>query len=74
MCVLGNPWGYSSVGRALPSHGRGQGFESPYLHHNALTKKMSEPEKPAAAGFSASQKPHFYFLQTVDVKTAFQPF
>jgi hypothetical protein len=27
-------WGYSSIGRALPSHGRGRGFESPYLHHS----------------------------------------
>ena len=26
-------WGYSSVGRALASHVRGQGFDSPYLHH-----------------------------------------
>ena len=26
-------WGYSSVGRALASHVRGPGFESPYLHH-----------------------------------------
>jgi hypothetical protein len=25
-------WGYSSVGRALRSHRRGWGFESPYLH------------------------------------------
>ena len=25
-------WGYSSVGRALRSHRRGGGFESPYLH------------------------------------------
>ena len=25
--------GYSSVGRALASHVRGRGFESPYLHH-----------------------------------------
>ena len=25
--------GYSSVGRALGSHSRGQGFDSPYLHH-----------------------------------------
>ena len=25
--------GYSSAGRALASHVRGQGFESPYLHH-----------------------------------------
>ena len=27
------PWGYSSVGRALEWHSRGQGFDSPYLHH-----------------------------------------
>lgn len=26
-------WGYSSVGRALRSQCRSQGFESPYLHH-----------------------------------------
>ena len=26
-------WGYSSVGRALALHARGQGFESLYLHH-----------------------------------------
>ena len=26
-------WGYSSVGRALEWHSRGQGFEFPYLHH-----------------------------------------
>lgn len=25
-------WGYSSVGRALPLHGRSQRFESAYLH------------------------------------------
>lgn len=25
-------WGYSSVGRALQWHCRGQGFDSPYLH------------------------------------------
>ena len=25
-------WGSGSVGRARPSHGRGQGFESPLLH------------------------------------------
>ena len=26
-------WGRSSVGRALPSQGRGRGFDSPRLHH-----------------------------------------
>ena len=31
-------WGCGSVGRALPSHGRGRGFESPHLHHpNVMT-------------------------------------
>ena len=28
------PWGCSSAGRALRSHRRGQGFESPHLHHS----------------------------------------
>ena len=27
-------WGRSSAGRALPSQGRGRGFESPRLHHD----------------------------------------
>ena len=31
----GNIWGYSSVGRALALHARGQGFESLYLHHKS---------------------------------------
>ena len=26
-------WGHSSVGRALEWHSRGQGFDSPWLHH-----------------------------------------
>ncbi len=29
-------WGFSSVGRALEWHSRGQGFESPKLHQNNL--------------------------------------
>ena len=32
-------WGCSSAGRALPSHGRGQGFESPQLHRNGTQKR-----------------------------------
>src|SRR5271166_6125778 len=31
--VRWTPWGCSSAGRALASHVRGQGFESPHLHH-----------------------------------------
>ena len=30
-------WGYSSVGRALEWHSRGQGFDSPYLHQKEST-------------------------------------
>ena len=33
-------WGYSSVGRALASHVRGQGFDSPYLHHLPKTRQV----------------------------------
>ena len=29
-------WGCGSVGRALPSHGRGRGFDSPHLHHRTF--------------------------------------
>ena len=31
--TLPDPGGVAQPGRALPSHGRGQGFESPHLHH-----------------------------------------
>ena len=36
MLVEFGVWGYSSAGRALRSHRRGRGFESPYLHHGVL--------------------------------------
>ena len=32
------PWGYSSVGRALEWHSRGQGFDSPYLHQKGTIR------------------------------------
>ena len=36
--------GHSSVGRALPWHGRGQGFESPWLHHvKSLRDHVAQP-------------------------------
>ena len=46
-------WACGSVGRALRSHRRGQGFESPQVHQNKPTKKL--------AGFEAS---FFYFVRT----------
>ena len=35
--IFNRAWGYSSVGRALASHVRGQGFDSPYLHQDSKT-------------------------------------
>ena len=35
-------WGYSSAGRALASHVRGQEFESPYLHHGQRPERISQ--------------------------------
>ena len=32
--IQDGPWGYSSVGRALPLHGKCQRFESAYLQNN----------------------------------------
>ena len=39
LSILCATWGYSSVGRAFGWHPKGQGFESPYLHHTRLFKK-----------------------------------
>ena len=33
MFLVTNTWGYSSAGRALAWHARGQEFDPPYLHH-----------------------------------------
>ena len=39
---IGNDWGCSSAGRALASHARGRGFESPHLHHKSyIVLRMS---------------------------------
>ncbi len=48
--AMGSPiWGFSSVGRALPWHGRGQGFDSPKLHavrwQSHLTNRVSTSSK-----------------------------
>ncbi len=51
------PWGCSSVGRALASHVRGQGFESPHLHQRF------------AAGTTAAKHP--IFLASPGVGLAF---
>ena len=45
------PWGYSSVGRALEWHSRGQGFDSPLYAHSAF---MSELETALSVSFSFS--------------------
>src|SRR3972149_4680325 len=44
-------WGYSSIGRALRSHRRGRGFESPYLHQNPISRGRPFPGR---TGFAVS--------------------
>ena len=39
--IFNRAWGYSSVGRALASHVRGQGFDSPYLHHTQTKSNLT---------------------------------
>src|SRR3989338_11323914 len=41
--VLFRSWANSSVGRALPWHGRGQGFESPLVHKERCGKVIGLP-------------------------------
>lgn len=45
-------WGYGSVGRAPPSHGGGQGFESPYLHHANMKQKDLNPRGSSPFAFT----------------------
>ena len=50
------PWGYSSVGRALEWHSRGQGFDSPYLHQCRQSLNTTKTEYifvSGVAGFVA---------------------
>ena len=41
-CYNSARWGYSSAGRALRSHRRGRGFESPYLHHYGVALHLGD--------------------------------
>ena len=36
-----SPWGYSSAGRALAWHARGQRFDPAYLHHSCIAARGS---------------------------------
>ena len=42
--ALNKIWGYSSAGRALEWHSRGQRFDPAYLHHKPQTKWPASPE------------------------------
>src|SRR5215213_1819987 len=48
--------GFGAVGSALPWHGRGQGFESPKLHHCCLirTPAMRYPVEQGGTGTHTS--------------------
>jgi hypothetical protein len=49
-CVRRPDRGCSSVGRALESHSRGQGFESPQLH--SMRDFSSDPDRQANIAFA----------------------
>src|SRR5258708_3062167 len=44
--IVNSAWGYSSAGRALAWHARGQRFDPAYLHHN----KQDSPQSPSSRG------------------------
>ncbi len=56
-------WGYSSIGRALPSHGRGCGFESRYLHQFCL------PLRNGSTGLEVKELGHLV-LYVRDLETS----
>ena len=43
LSAMQNQYGYSSVGRALEWHSRGQEFEPPYLHQGAIITGLIVP-------------------------------
>ena len=51
-------WGCGSVGRALPSHGRGHEFESRQLHQ--FSKKLK-----AALAFSLCERGFFVYCHSL---------
>ena len=65
--MLTNKWGRSSVGRALHSHCRGRGFESPRLHH--ATSAQGEVWCPAKFRCSGTKKDYYmhyvYLIKSV---------
>ena len=47
-----NIWGYSSAGRALEWHSRGQRFDPAYLHHTLVKHNSTNPNlMPVGEGF-----------------------
>src|SRR5688572_22293146 len=52
-------WGCSSVGRALESHSRGQGFDSPQLHTRYMENTL-EVRQPVGSGLVLSSRPSFF--------------
>jgi hypothetical protein len=48
-------WGFSSVGRALAWHARGQGFDSPNLHHIRFSRKRGAGKTSLATNLLMSK-------------------
>ena len=53
-----SPWGYSSAGRALAWHARGQRFDPAYLHHSKLERQHVANRAAFPTAVSTKSKRH----------------
>lgn len=67
-------WGCSSVGRALPSQGRGRGFESPHLQHNLARCQIVQSRKRADHGEQEGTSKAQFFLRSTSHPVYFKIF
>ena len=52
-------WGYSSAGRALEWHSRGQRFDPAYLHQKVVIQTISKKMRDAACDNGEDVREHF---------------
>src|SRR5207302_11068352 len=63
-----SPWGYSSAGRALAWHARGQRFDPAYLHHRSDRGALEEPSATASRSLSSRGPGHRPFTAVTRVR------
>src|SRR5437762_8271609 len=63
-----SPWGYSSAGRALAWHARGQRFDPAYLHHRSDRGALEGPSATASRSLSSRGPGHRPFTAVTRVR------